>query len=687
MRSALRPVLKWTGIVGGAVIVVAVLVLALFDWNRLRGPITRLASARSGHPVQIAGNLDVHPFSWTPSVSVSGLTVGNPAWVAQMQKLENKPEHLATVEHLSFKIALLPLFRGDIVLSELIAEKPQVFVYRAADGRANWKTTQRSAAEQPSTPPNLPAIRKLVIKDGKLDLVDEIRKLDLSGTITANESNAQDRRPFHIRGIGKLNRAPFDLQMDGNSLLHVERRKPYPFEVRMTAGSTQLEVQGSVTKPFDLRRYQANANLSGDDLADLYLLTGLALPNTPPYRISGHLERDGDTVKFRRMQGKVGDSDIHGNVTIDTSKARPHLDAKLASKTLDIDDLAAPLGAAPSVKKGETVSQKERAVARAMQANQKLFPDATLQVNRIRGMDATLQFRADSFKTKTIPLKKFSIDAKLENGVLVLDPVAFELPQGRIDGKVRLDARTDDPVTEYEMHVVGMELSQFKPEKSNVAPFEGVLLARMKGKGHGNSVATVLATSSGTASAVLPKGEIREAFAELTGVNVSRGLGLLLMNDQEHVGIRCGVADFRIQDGTMRAQNLVFDTKNVLITGTGDVHLDGETLDLKIKGQPKKLRLLRLRSPIAMRGSIRKPSVRIEGGKAVAQYGVAAVLGAVVAPLAAVIAFVDPGLAKDANCGALLAEARGDGQTKNAQAASSDARMRSVTGTRSKTLR
>ncbi|HEV7714618.1 MAG TPA: hypothetical protein VGO53_03430, partial [Steroidobacteraceae bacterium] len=32
-------------------------------------------------------------------------------------------------------------------------------------------------------------------------------------------------------------------------------------------------------------------------------------------------------------------------------------------------------------------------------------------------------------------------------------------------------------------------------------------------------------------------------------------------------------------------------------------------------------------------------------------------IGAVVAPLAAVIAFVDPGLAKDANCSALLAEA------------------------------
>ena len=41
-----------------------------------------------------------------------------------------------------------------------------------------------------------------------------------------------------------------------------------------------------------------------------------------------------------------------------------------------------------------------------------------------------------------------------------------------------------------------------------------------------------------------------------------------------------------------------------------------------------------------------------------AQGGLTAVLGAVVAPIAALFAFVDPGLAEDANCGALIANAR-----------------------------
>jgi uncharacterized protein involved in outer membrane biogenesis len=658
----MRAVFKWVGIGVAAVIVVAVIALALFDWNRLRDPLSRFASEKSGHSVRINGDLEVHPFSLTPAVSVSGLVVGNPKWVLDARPKEGAAD-LARVEHLNLRIALLPLLRGDIVLPELLIDQPKLFAYRAADGRANWQGNRKPVQTPQSEPPNLPAIRKLVIQNGKLDLIDEVRKLTLSGALTASESNAKDARPFHVRGSGSFNKAPFDLQIDGNSLLQVERRKPYPFDVRLRAGDTKLDLAATVTRPFDLRQVQADAKMSGDDLADLYLLTGLALPNTPPYKMSGRLERDGARVAFKNVQGNVGDSDSHGDINVDTSGARPRLDAKLASKTLDIDDLAAPLGAAPSAKEGETVSKKEQRVAERMAAQKKLFPVAKLQVNRVRGMDGTLQYRADSVKANKIPLRHVSLSVKLENGVLHLDPIAFDLPQGKIGGRAVIDANHDEPVTTFDMQISGMQLSQFKPAKSDVAPLDGVLIARMQGKGHGDSIAKLMATTDGVAIAVLPHGEIREAFAELTGINVSRGLGLLLTKDKEHTDIRCGVADFKIQNGTMQAQNLVFDTDNVLITGKGSVSLGQEAFDLEIKGNPKKLRLMRLRSPIEVKGPLRKPSVGIEAEKAVAQSGIAAAVGAVAAPLAAIIAFVDPGLAKDANCGALLSEANVHGKT------------------------
>ena len=50
----------------------------------------------------------------------------------------------------------------------------------------------------------------------------------------------------------------------------------------------------------------------------------------------------------------------------------------------------------------------------------------------------------------------------------------------------------------------------------------------------------------------------------------------------------------------------------------------------------------------------------VKAGPALAQGGIAAALG-FLNPLAAILAFIDPGLAKDANCGPLLQQAKAQG--------------------------
>ncbi len=68
----------------------------------------------------------------------------------------------------------------------------------------------------------------------------------------------------------------------------------------------------------------------------------------------------------------------------------------------------------------------------------------------------------------------------------------------------------------------------------------------------------------------------------------------------------------------------------------------------------------RLRTPIEIGGHLRKPSIGVNAGKTLKQGAIAAALGTVLTPLAAVVAFVDPGLAKDENCSALLSTRTAD---------------------------
>jgi hypothetical protein len=185
-------------------------------------------------------------------------------------------------------------------------------------------------------------------------------------------------------------------------------------------------------------------------------------------------------------------------------------------------------------------------------------------------------------------------------------------------------------------------------------PLTGTLLGRARLSGRGASVREAAAHASGDVTFVTPHGDVRESLAELTGINVTRGLGLLLAHNQDKIDVRCGVASFHVENGIARANTFVLDTETMLIHGSGSVSLRDETLDLNLRGEPKEPRLVRIAAPITLQGPWRSPRVGVEAGHAAGQ-GVVALLASIAAPIAAILPFVDAGLAKDADCGTLLA--------------------------------
>ena len=110
-----------------------------------------------------------------------------------------------------------------------------------------------------------------------------------------------------------------------------------------------------------------------------------------------------------------------------------------------------------------------------------------------------------------------------------------------------------------------------------------------------------------------------------------------------------------------RSQNITLDTDVERGTGSGYVNLKNETLGVTLSGDAKSFRLLRMNAPITVTGSLTHPKVGVQASKALAQGGLAVALGALINPLASLVATVDPGFAKDVNCGALLAQAQKKG--------------------------
>jgi uncharacterized protein involved in outer membrane biogenesis len=157
---------------------------------------------------------------------------------------------------------------------------------------------------------------------------------------------------------------------------------------------------------------------------------------------------------------------------------------------------------------------------------------------------------------------------------------------------------------------------------------------RLKFIGHGTSVHEVAATADGTMTAVLPQGAIRNSLAELAGMDL-RGLGLTLEKNTRATVVRCAVAKLLAHAGVLSVQRMVMDTEPVVINGEGSIHMDAETLDLVIRGEPKSMRVLRLNAPVSIRGTLAHPSFGIEKGDSK-------------------LMLVDRGRGKDADCAALV---------------------------------
>src|SRR5687768_13728049 len=118
MNAKAKQAFKWIAIAVACFIGALAIALALMDWNALKRPIERIASARSGRYVSL-GRVEVHIFSSAPNVTAEGVVIGNPPWEPARRMLE--------VERVRLQLRLLPLLRGDVILPRLELRRPRLY--------------------------------------------------------------------------------------------------------------------------------------------------------------------------------------------------------------------------------------------------------------------------------------------------------------------------------------------------------------------------------------------------------------------------------------------------------------------------------------------------------------------------------------------------------------------------------
>ncbi len=661
-------------------VVVIVVIIATFDWNRLKPTINQKVSAELHRPFAIRGDLGVawvrnrdEPGwrSWVPwpQIHADDVMLGNPPSIPDVTMV-----HLQRVEA---TIAPLALLGHEIYLPWIKLQQPDALLVQTADKKNNWTFDIGSAeSSDANAAPSAWSFRldNILFDQGQVRYRDAINKADVTVKINplgkpvpyAQVAGGNDQQQgagdfvFGWQASGSYNNQKLDGEGKIGGMLSLRSKTtPFPLQADVRNGSTRVRVDGTLQDPLNLGGLDVRLRFSGDTLANLYGLTGVLLPDSPPYETDGHLiarfnDEKGPLFRYEKFNGHIGDSDIHGSLSYHQIKPRPTLTGELTSNQLRMADLGPLIG----VNSGKGSEKTQRAKAErgdaSTQPADRVLPHDKFDTKSWDVMDADVKFSGKRIEhSSKLPLSDLYTHLQLKNGDLLLDPLRFGMAGGNINSTIHLEGDRSPMRGRADLHARKLRLRQLFPDVTAMQNSLGQLNGDASLSGTGNSVADLLGTSNGELKLLMNDGLISRSLMEIAGLNVGNYVVGKLFGDDE-VQINCAATDLDIRSGLATPKLFLLDTENAVINVTGNVNFANERMDLSINPESKGIRIITLRSPLYVRGTFKNPDAGVKAGPLIARGAAAVALGAVVAPAAALLALISPSETDANQCGNVL---------------------------------
>lgn len=632
--------IKWVASALLALLLLATVTMVLVGWNWLRAPIERMTFEKTGRTLVIGGDLEVH-WGWPwPRIQAQKVSFSNPPWAIY--------PHLLTADAVAFSVHLPQLLTKKWVLSDLHLTRPVVHLELGSEGRKNWllDPNQQDASARVD-------IDRLTLDQGVIGYDDKAShtsiRTELSTLPVPTGSTADPGVSFSAQG--QFNGLSLKASGTGDTILAMRNETtPYGLTVDGTVGHTRIQASGQVTSLVKLAAIDMQLTLSGNNLNQLFTLTGIAMPATRDYVMQGHLVRQADTLRYAPFTGRMGSSDLGGWIQVKTGGKRPVLTGDLVSTRLTLEDLGPVIGAREGqVQNAKNAAARIGPVAASTPRAKRVIPDLPFNAEQWDSVDAQVNFSAKTIRRAAdAPLEALVTHISLKDSVLTLDPLQFAFGRGQINAVVTLDGRHNPIQTRAQVQATRLALSQWLPANTSGNATTSLMGGKIVLAGSGNSVGTMLAGSSGSVKLLVSGGDISQMMMEKAGLHLWEIFRLSLTGDKQ-IKLRCAVANFDVKAGQMRANSLLLDTQVTTLLGSGSIDLAQEKLDLTISQKTKNTSPLALRSPIHVGGNFALPIIKVDRGR-VAVRALGAVALGIVNPLLMLLPLIDPGPGADSDC-------------------------------------
>ena len=653
--------------------------LVTVDVNAYKPQIIAAVKKATGRDLVIESPIRLE-MSLTPGLTVKDVFLSNPAWAGAAP--------MVRVADFAVKVDLLALLDNRIVIDRLVLKEVTVNLKRNAGGGTNWQfeppkqgtADQESSASsassassgqtivsEPAERPVIPTIRSLQMEKVQLHFADE--RPGVAQTLVLNALVAEQVTPgAPVSLTVEARYRDIDIGVSGHigDPAAAVAGAAVPLDLVLRADETQITLKGMIDA--------GGAGISGTikaESADPVSLAGKFGVALPPLgalalEMTGRAGQGRYDVNDLRL--RLGQTDLSGEISVDSGGAVPKLIAGLNAKRIDITPFLHATGTGSAPIAAPAPAQAVRS-ARPQAAQRRVIADTPLPFDLLASVNAELSLAAGQVTIAPVSLTDLNLQAVLQDGLLNVSPFTMNGLQGDIDISAGLDGSKTPPTLSVNGAVTDLDIGAASETLT------GPGFGRFALTGGKVRLKTALRSAGGTmrdvASGLNGTIDLQMQAAILQGIDVEPLLkgdlpgALNAARKQGQTALSCLVARFDIKDGLMTDRGVVLDTSEAALSVTGRISLADETLDLMLRPAPKNPQLVSITPDIIVDGTWADPVVRLSAQSVLK--GLAGIGLMAVNPAAGLVSLTSRGDSGENECLAVLDVKAGAAQPRPQQ--------------------
>jgi AsmA protein len=558
-RAWRRPLLAAVATV--ALVVVAAMAGATFWLARssVAAELEQTLSGNLGRQVRIGRG--VHLVFWPVlGIQADGVSIANIDG--------GQAANLLEAESVDVGLSPLPLLSGRLEFRKVALNGAAIHFEKLADGRVNWNLSNHPPEPGERPPEWLKDLRvdDLLVRrstvsfyDGRTRLTQAIGDIDMSLRLTGLDHPALLKGRFSWAGQA----ANVDLTADDpRALLNGGRShlaltfasKPLSLKISGIAGIAPGPIEGDV-------------DISGPSARDLARLTGKPMkpgPGLGAFAVTGHLTKDGPVIGFDHARLKLDHLNAAGDLSVDTTNARPFVRGDLHTASLDMNPYLGP----------------EPPPARD-------WPTTPIGLESLHAFDADLNLAADHVQFRKIGISQARLRVRLQDGAADIGIDQMSLYGGVGTGELRAADQSGLGGYGFRFQLRGVRAKTLLSDLATIDRVDGSATAVVALAAQGRNVDQIMHSLSGKASLTVSNGAVVGADLGALSSNLTSALTGGAVGPNARTAFTVAGADFTLVHGVAATKNLTISGAGVSVSGLGSIDLGSRSTDMLIKPQGK----------------------------------------------------------------------------------------------------